>query len=150
MRLSHLASLLGVASTNIAVWAEPEPSKSSGGCSSHWDCSLNGVCDDTSGKCNCRAAWSGESCTSLNLLPLEPARAQQVTFFRIFVPLECLAPCRPCGPPPACIPPWASEDPMLHLLQQNDPTVCVTLFCRVLIDGQQMTACRKPLGAQIS
>jgi hypothetical protein len=37
------------------------------GCKTNKDCSLNGVC--TSGACVCDAAWEGDKCQTLALLP---------------------------------------------------------------------------------
>lgn len=34
-------------------------------------CSLNGLCDTTTGTCTCDPAWSGKKCTTLNVLPAE-------------------------------------------------------------------------------
>ena len=36
-------------------------------CQTDSDCSLNGVCND--GSCDCRTAWSGERCETLNVMP---------------------------------------------------------------------------------
>ena len=38
-------------------------------CESDLDCSLNGKCNITNGKCICRAAWNGFRCDWLNILP---------------------------------------------------------------------------------
>ena len=40
-------------------------------CTSDSDCSLNGVCNVTSGTCACDAAWLGARCQTLHLLPAE-------------------------------------------------------------------------------
>eukprot|EP00040_Diaphanoeca_grandis_P028382 m.164279 g.164279 ORF g.164279 m.164279 type:complete len:571 (-) comp31332_c0_seq2:80-1792(-) len=40
----------------------------SGGCSSNSDCQLNGICSDA-GVCICDAAWKGENCKTLAVLP---------------------------------------------------------------------------------
>lgn len=45
----------------------PQPPPPSGPCNSALDCGLNGVC--TSGVCRCRAAWTGDRCQALALLP---------------------------------------------------------------------------------
>lgn len=37
-------------------------------CSGPLDCQLNGVCN-TTGQCECGAAWTGGNCSRLNLLP---------------------------------------------------------------------------------
>ena len=37
------------------------------GCTTDWNCSLNGVCDG--GKCLCDAPWSGEACGLLRMSP---------------------------------------------------------------------------------
>ncbi|GMI28004.1 hypothetical protein TeGR_g8808 [Tetraparma gracilis] len=42
-------------------------------CSSALDCALSGDC--VSGTCACDAAWSGPSCTTLNLVPMAPTQA---------------------------------------------------------------------------
>ena len=42
-------------------------------CTSDDDCSLNGICDTTSGRCDCDAEWSGVGCGVLNLLPTSRA-----------------------------------------------------------------------------
>lgn len=39
------------------------------GCRTALDCGYNGRCDAASGRCACRAAWSGAACGTLNLLP---------------------------------------------------------------------------------
>jgi hypothetical protein len=43
-------------------------------CTDDDDCSLNGVCDTSSGVCACDAEWAGgdASCARLNLLPTTP------------------------------------------------------------------------------
>ena len=42
-------------------------------CVGDLDCSLNGVCDTTTGFCKCDPAWSGPQCGVLNLLPAKMA-----------------------------------------------------------------------------
>ena len=42
-------------------------------CTSDDDCSLNGVCNADSGRCDCDAEWSGAECGVLNLLPTSRA-----------------------------------------------------------------------------
>ena len=38
-------------------------------CKSDWDCSLNGVCDKSTGRCNCDPAWNGYKCGNMSFLP---------------------------------------------------------------------------------
>ena len=45
------------------------------GCRSAFDCGLNGDC--LSGSCLCDAAWKGDTCTVLNLIPMEPDVAKR-------------------------------------------------------------------------
>jgi hypothetical protein len=40
-------------------------------CGSDLDCSLNGVCDTSSGVCQCGPSWTGECCTALNFNPAQ-------------------------------------------------------------------------------
>ena len=40
-------------------------------CLTNVSCSLNGLCDTVTGTCSCDPAWSGEKCTTLNVLPAE-------------------------------------------------------------------------------
>lgn len=39
------------------------------GCQTDADCSFNGICPSLHGKCVCDAAWKGNDCTELNILP---------------------------------------------------------------------------------
>ena len=41
-------------------------------CNSGYDCQLNGKCNTTSQRCECDAAWTGDMCEQLNLLPAKP------------------------------------------------------------------------------
>ena len=38
-------------------------------CSSDLDCSLNGICNNMTSKCDCNPSWTGYHCESLHLLP---------------------------------------------------------------------------------
>ena len=46
-------------------------------CASDLDCSLNGLCDASTGACACDAAWRGPACQELALLPSAPAIGHQ-------------------------------------------------------------------------
>lgn len=41
-------------------------------CNSGYDCQLNGKCNTASQRCECDAAWTGDMCEQLNLLPAKP------------------------------------------------------------------------------
>ena len=43
-------------------------------CTEEWHCSLNGVCDVSSGRCACDSGWKGSQCATLDLLPAAPLR----------------------------------------------------------------------------
>jgi hypothetical protein len=43
-------------------------------CASDLDCSLNGICNTSSGQCQCDAAWTGPCCSALNFLPVDIAK----------------------------------------------------------------------------
>lgn len=59
----------GLPSSMIAAAAAAASSSSS--CASDLDCSLNGLCTPSTGVCVCDAAWRGDKCQTLRVLPAE-------------------------------------------------------------------------------
>lgn len=71
--MGHFTALLGVSALTAFAGvkaARVEAVQCPAKCGSDLDCSLNGVCNLSSGQCQCDAAWKGACCTSLNLLPV--------------------------------------------------------------------------------
>ena len=48
------------------------------------NCGLNGTCDETTGKCNCNVAASGDSCSINNTKQLQPATSNGLSIFDYF------------------------------------------------------------------
>lgn len=61
-----VGACFGVASTKKHPHPSPRPGS---GCTDDKSCSLNGVCNSTTHKCVCDAAWSGDECQMMALLP---------------------------------------------------------------------------------
>ena len=61
-----------LAAFGIVPPAPPPASRGGAPCQTPLDCQLNGPC--TGGKCVCDAAWKGENCSVLNLLPAKPGQ----------------------------------------------------------------------------
>jgi hypothetical protein len=49
-----------------------------GNCATNLDCSLNGICQTSSGTCLCDSPWNGETCSSLKYSPSTPAIAKSI------------------------------------------------------------------------
>ena len=67
-------------------------------CSSDSDCSLNGKCN-VGGTCDCRTAWSGDRCETLNLLPTTHHSVSWACLSGVVCVCVCVCVCArlPCG-----------------------------------------------------
>lgn len=69
IRVGSAILLLFLANVTSGRVAWSENKMHSAGCTSDASCSLNGVCNTTTGRCSCLPAWIGPDCGVLHLLP---------------------------------------------------------------------------------
>ena len=77
--VSVLALTLATAAADEQHRGEHRPAPK---CNTDEDCSLNGICQLSTATCLCDAAWGGDVCSTLNLLPVpaDPAAAVAVAY----------------------------------------------------------------------